>query len=343
MTAVDTTVSLSNTQIAGLRAAGVTAVSRYIAPQAWKRITPAEYGRIIAGGLQVSLNWESGPQDLKALGVAATTSYAQEAVQQAHACGYPAGCVILNSADWDVTSGDWPKVAANLRAIRTVYRAAGYGLGLYAPWDALAWAERDGLVDVYWQAGMSTSWSHAGIPSSVKNGRNANLWPGAHLRQRRNAVIAGVDCDTNDILLAAFGQAGAGNTPHPPTGADMEQTDVLIRGTGLAARVVGDVFADLQNLRNFLYAKPGATGLTNPPPDGSVAVLLSHLAANPPAGTAPSQDQVTAAVKAALTDPAVLAALAQLIQPAPSPAPATVTDASIVADVQQALRAGTGA
>jgi len=226
MTAIDTTVSLSSAQIAGLRAAGVTAVSRYIAPQSWKRITPAEYGRIIAGGLQVSLNWESGAEDLKTMGATQTRTFAFEAVRQAQACGYPRGCVILNSADWDVSAGDWSAVAANLRIIRPIYRAAGYGLGLYGPWDALAWAKRDALVDVYWQAGMSTAWSGR---------RNAQLWPGAHLRQRRNAVIAGVDCDTNDILIAQFGQAGGGITPTSATGADME-LDTQIPGSGYGSK-----------------------------------------------------------------------------------------------------------
>jgi hypothetical protein len=224
MTVIDTTVGLSTAQIAGLRAAGVTAVSRYIAPQAWKRITPDEYRRILAGGLQVSLNWESGARDLYTVGTSTTADYARQAVAQVQACGYPAGCVILNSADWDVQAAEWPTVAARLRTIRPIYRAAGYGLGLYAPWDALGWAQRDGLVDVYWQAGMSTAWSGR---------RNANAWPGAHLRQRRNAVIAGVDCDTNDILIAQFGQAGPGGSAITPssTGADME-LNTQIPGSG---------------------------------------------------------------------------------------------------------------
>jgi hypothetical protein len=224
MTVIDTTVGLTTAQIAGLRAAGVTAVSRYIAPQAWKRITPDEYRRILAGGLQVSLNWESGARDLYTVGTSTTADYARQAVAQVQACGYSAGCVILNSADWDVQAAEWPTVAARLRTIRPIYRAAGYGLGLYAPWDALGWAQRDGLVDVYWQAGMSTAWSGR---------RNANAWPGAHLRQRRNAVIAGVDCDTNDILIARFGQAGPGGSAITPssTGADME-LNTQIPGSG---------------------------------------------------------------------------------------------------------------
>lgn len=227
MTAIDTTVSLSSTQLAGLRAAGVTCVSRYIAPQSWKRITPAEAGRYGPAGVELVLNWESGARDLVMLSVGTTESYARAAVQQAQACDYPPGCVIYGSADWDVQASEWATVAANLRAIRLIYRAAGYGLGLYAPWDALAWAQRDGLVDCFWQAGMSTAWSA---------GRNRNAWPGAHLRQRRGSTIAGVDCDLNDILIARFGQwSGAGAiSPTSITGADME-LDTTIPGSGYGA------------------------------------------------------------------------------------------------------------
>jgi hypothetical protein len=214
MTAIDTTVSLTATQIAGLRAAGVTAVSRYIAPQAWKRITPAEAARYGPAGMELVLNWEDAATNL-ASGTYGTAAAARSAVQQAQACGYPAGGIIYNSADWDVQAGQWATVAANLRTIRPIYRAAGYGLGLYAPWDALGWAQRDGLVDAYWQAGMSTSWS---------GGRNRNAWPGAHMRQRRETTIAGVACDLNDILNSAFGQMG---------GTDMDLNDI-VPGSGLA-------------------------------------------------------------------------------------------------------------
>jgi hypothetical protein len=204
VTAIDTTVALTAGQLAALRGAGVSAVSRYIAPQVWKVCTPAEYARYGPAGMQITLNWESGAQDLKTLGAQSTRTAAFEAVRQAKACGYPAGAAIYVSADWNVTAGEWPVVAANLRIIRPIYAAAGYRLGMYAPWDALSWAKRDGLVDFYWQAGMSTSWSA---------GRNANPWPGAHLRQRHSTTLAGVACDTSDILIPAFGQAGAAPSP----------------------------------------------------------------------------------------------------------------------------------
>ncbi|MFG1675014.1 hypothetical protein [Micromonospora sp. NPDC049282] len=46
---------------------------------------------------------------------------------------------------------------------------------------------------------------------------------------------------------------------------DMEQTDKLIENTGSPNRTVGNVLADLQNLRNWLVSPVGTTGLVNPP------------------------------------------------------------------------------
>lgn len=292
MTAIDTTVALSSGQLGGLRAAGVTAVSRYIAPQDWKVITPAEYARYGPAGMEVVLNWESGAQDLRSLTVSQTRVYAAEAVRQAHACGYPRGCWIYNSADWNVMPQDWPTVSANLRAIRPIYAAVGYGLGLYAPWDALTWAQRDRLVDGYWQAGMSTSWS---------GGRNAQLWPGAHLRQRHSTTIAGVDCDTNDIHIPAFGQAGA----TPTGGTDMPQptTSEVVR-----------LLAQGSDDRGFVP-------LTGTPDVGAESVdpaahyNLKAVMAKLDGLKVPPIDQaaLNAAVAAALADPTVLASVAKAV------------------------------
>jgi hypothetical protein len=247
VTAIDTTVALSSAQMGGLRAAGVTAVSRYIAPQSWKRITPAEYARYGPAGMQIVLNWESGATDLRGLSVAQTKAYAADAVEQARACGYPHGCWIYNSADWDVHASEWPTVSANLRAIRPIYSAGGYGLGLYAPWDALSWAQRDRLVDGFWQAGMSTSWS---------GGRNRNAWLGAHLRQRHSGTVAGVDCDTNDILIGAFGQAGAHLDIIPASSEDTMITLVRL-ASGAVYRCEAGTSIPVpseQHLRDILWA-----------------------------------------------------------------------------------------
>jgi len=321
MTAIDTTVGLTAAQLAALRAAGVTAVSRYIAPQVWKRITPTEAAWYAPAGVQLVLNWESGAQDLVNLSQADTETYARQAVVQAQACGYPAGCVIYVSADWNVAAGQWGTVARNLRAIRSIYRAAGYGLGLYGPWDALAWAKRDGLVDAYWQAGMSTSWS---------GGRNASAWPGAHLRQRRATFVAGVDCDVNDILIASFGQAGQpGAAPAVTTqGDDM----------GVIARddKTGQEYWCTGGFSHPIASPEQANAIRALAVEG-VIQLASRPASDPNwmdggttrtgwtpevfgpvwtgSGAAPviDQDALNTAVKAALSDASVLAGLAKAV------------------------------
>ncbi|KAB1907892.1 hypothetical protein [Micromonospora sp. AMSO31t] len=51
----------------------------------------------------------------------------------------------------------------------------------------------------------------------------------------------------------------------PKPEPDMEQTDKLVRNTGAPNRTVGDVLADLENLRNWLISPANTTGLVNPP------------------------------------------------------------------------------
>jgi hypothetical protein len=53
-------------------------------------------------------------------------------------------------------------------------------------------------------------------------------------------------------------------TPPEPE-REMEQTDKLINDTGNANRTVGNVLADLENLRNWLVSPVGTAGLISPP------------------------------------------------------------------------------
>ena len=57
-------------------------------------------------------------------------------------------------------------------------------------------------------------------------------------------------------------------------GDDMEQRDRLTSPTSSATRTIGNHFADIQNMRDWLYSQVGQTGLVNPPPPGSVAMAL---------------------------------------------------------------------
>lgn len=193
--AIDTTVSLSTSQINALLSNNVSCVLRYVAPQSWKRITPEEYKRIVATRMQVVLNWESSANDFSNPNTN-WLAFTHEAVRQAELCGYPHGSVIYFSADENISSSARPTFE---RAVRTIMANLGpYQFGLYGPWDALEWAKALG-AKYFWQC-MSASYSEW---------HNAHQWPGVHIWQRHGTSIAGISCDTNDIIQANFGQANA--------------------------------------------------------------------------------------------------------------------------------------
>lgn len=226
---------------AALKAAGVVGVCRYIAPQAWKRITLDEYRELVAAGIDVTLNWESDAHDWDT-GAAGGSSHGQQAVAQARALGYPAGKVIPGSNDYDMTRTTWLNAGrAYGRAFAAQLRSGGYRPGIYGPYDVLTWARDDGIVDAFWQAGMSTSWS---------SGRNAGAWPGAHLRQRDHLTIAGTDTDWNEILIPHWGQRQAG-VEDMTYFAAVVGTDEVFLTNGITARwVSAQEFPHLVALHN---------------------------------------------------------------------------------------------
>jgi hypothetical protein len=195
---------------AALKAADVSDVCRYLSwLHRWggkthdhinpKIIQQAEYDELTRAGIGVTLNWEYDDHDWLG-GASAGKDHAAEAVRQARALGYPAGRTIIGSADFDMTRSEWDSAGkAYALAWEAGIRAGGYRPGVYGPWDVLAWCDTETGIDVFWQAGMSTAWSHR---------RNAKAWPGAHLRQRCHKNVSGLDTDWNDILRPDWGQHG---------------------------------------------------------------------------------------------------------------------------------------
>ncbi|MEV7265600.1 hypothetical protein AB0N38_18790 [Micromonospora aurantiaca] len=98
--------------------------------------------------------------------------------------------------------------------------------------------------------------------------------------------------------------------PTTPEVPDMQLTD-KVPGTDRDGRTVGDVLADLENLRNWLISPTRYTG-PGAPPAGSIAAMLAAMAASFPAATADDArrdaaladrlDQVVDQVRAALPD-----------------------------------------
>jgi hypothetical protein len=76
----------------------------------------------------------------------------------------------------------------------------------------------------------------------------------------------------------------------PKPEPDMEQTDKLLNNTGYSNRTVGNVLADLENLRNWLISPAGTTGLVAPPQANSPLQQMLAMARAWPALVA----QVTA-------------------------------------------------
>jgi hypothetical protein len=222
--------------VASLKAAGVSGVTRYLSwlPNS-KVIQQAEFNRLTKGGVSVTLNWEFSARDWMG-GGSVGQSHAAEAVRQARALGYAKGCSIIGSADFDMTAAEWGSACrAYAIAFATGIRAAGYVAGVYGPWDVLARCRALGGFSIFWQAGMSTAWS---------GGRNAQRWPGAHLRQLRGGTVGGVSVDVNEVLIAAYGQYLPGSAT-PAAVIEPEENRVLtvVQEKGSKDVYVGDGMA----------------------------------------------------------------------------------------------------
>jgi len=88
---------------------------------------------------------------------------------------------------------------------------------------------------------------------------------------------------------------------------DMEQTDKLIDKTDNPNRTVGDVFADLSNLRNWYVSPPGGAEI-GAPPAGSVGDLILKKAQEPASPPAEVDVEALAAALAPLLMPHIQAA-----------------------------------
>ena len=230
MTVID---CVTTPPVDAMRAAGVTGVIRYLS---WadlrdtlhKVIHQAEFQQLHGAGFDILLNWEYAATDWLG-GASAGASHAVEAVRQAQALGYPQGCAIVGSADLNMTAAQWASVGSGYaQAFAAGVRGGGYWPGVYGPWDVLTWCAALGKFAVFWQAGMSTSWSA---------GRNAQPWPSAEIRQVRNGRIAGLDVDFNETE-PDYGQYKGADMPFlddPDAAAVAWRVDALTKGLDTVA------------------------------------------------------------------------------------------------------------
>ncbi|MFV2110779.1 hypothetical protein ACFHW0_00370 [Micromonospora sp. LOL_025] len=110
------------------------------------------------------------------------------------------------------------------------------------------------------------------------SGDNSHLWH-THFSFFRDSTKANRD---QTPLFRRYLTA-IGLIAPPEEEPTMEQTDQLAYKTDVATRTVGQVLADLSNLRNWLISPVGTTGLVSPPMEQSPLMLMLAMARGYPA------------------------------------------------------------
>lgn len=264
---------------ATLLAADITGVCRYLSwPRWWagqnhnydnpKIIQKTEYDRLTNNGIQVILNWEYDAQDWLGGRQGAGNAHGVQAVSMAKALGYPAGSVIVGSADFDMTRNQWDSDGKTYWIeFRDTIQAGGYTAGAYGPYDVLEWVSGVGGCALYWQAGMSYGWS---------GGRNKNVHPNTHLFQAWHQTVGGQDVDINKIIASI-----SGGVP------DMQQDETMTSSRSgphsvgdVMLRTLDDIDLDIKPaiMRIDDALKTGITGLN----DAQFAELKASVLAKVP-------------------------------------------------------------
>jgi Domain of unknown function (DUF1906) len=186
---------------AALKARNIKFACRYVGTgiDDAKMLTGGELRTLRAAGIDVVANVEGSEGGFSSY--ANGQSWARRGMAWLEPLGFPAGRPIYFSADWDVTSGDWPDLKAALDGAASVIGRDRVGLygGLYA----IQQAQRTGAAKWFWQ---TYGWSTRKQP----DGSYKVVWAnGTHIQQYRNGVsIDGADCDLNRAIQPDYGQWG---------------------------------------------------------------------------------------------------------------------------------------
>ena len=179
-----------------LKAQGKTFACRYIGTNIddGKMLTAVEYAALRAQGVDVVANVEGTPGGFR--GYTAGQRWANNGVAWIKSKGLPmpADRPIYFSADWDVTSADWPALKAALDGAASIIGRDR--VGLYGGRYAIQQAKSTGAARWFWQ---TYAWSG-----------NPTQWvSGTHIQQYHNGVrIDGADCDLNRAMQDDYGQWG---------------------------------------------------------------------------------------------------------------------------------------
>lgn len=220
---------------AALKARNIKFVCRYVGTgiDDAKMLTGGELRTLRAAGIDVVANVEGSAGGFNSY--ANGQSWARRGMAWLEPLGFPAGRPIYFSADWDVTSDDWPKLKAALDGAASIIGRDRVGLygGLYA----IQQAQRTGAAKWFWQ---TYGWSERKQP----DGSYRTVWaPNTHIQQYHNGVsIDGADCDLDRAIQPDYGQWGYQEVP------DVELTDKIYgqgdNTTDNPNRTVGQAFKD---------------------------------------------------------------------------------------------------
>lgn len=186
-----------------LHAQGKTFACRYIGTNIddGKMLTAGELASLRAAGVDVVANVEGSAGEMR--GYAAGQSLARRGMAWLSNKGLsmPADRPIYFSADWDVTSADWPDLKAALDGAASIIGRDR--VGLYGGLRAIQRAQATGAAKWFWQ---TYGWSSR----KQSDGTYKTVWAdGTHIQQYQNGVrIDSADCDLNRAMQDDYGQWG---------------------------------------------------------------------------------------------------------------------------------------
>lgn len=206
---IHTATDVSNA-LTCLKNQGKTFIGRYFAViNTWKALTANEARKISSAGLYIISIWEDGPADSPSY-----FTYNQGKLDGNNAFHYAADLgqsvdtPIYFAVDFDATTDQKQSILDYFKGINDGYlqyiyerRKAGeqvvyYKIGVYGSYDVLTWCKEQGIATYFFQA-YAPRWS---------NGRNANPWPGYHLRQiASNQTLCSIKVDLDVSNDAAGG------------------------------------------------------------------------------------------------------------------------------------------
>jgi hypothetical protein len=194
MTAIIDTNRDVTAWLPALKAAGVTAIGRYLNrldPGEEKVVKPTEARAIAACGLRLFLIFEIGGRPN---GGAQGHLDGRWSAKYMAEVGAPAGAAIYYAVDYDAQADDMPGILAAFETFHAAVAAAGYRAGVYGSGDVCTAVTAAGFATLP-MLSCSSDWS--GSPSYAASRKWVLL---QHLPQ----TLCGVDCDA-DVANGDFG------------------------------------------------------------------------------------------------------------------------------------------